>query len=53
MLAQALDETQPLLERLKFLAISSRNLDEFFEIRVAGIMELIDANLGTREPRTA
>ncbi|TCK06173.1 polyphosphate kinase 1 [Marinobacterium mangrovicola] len=34
-LEQALDETQPLLERLMFLLIFSSNLDEFFEIRVA------------------
>ncbi|MBU0790059.1 MAG: hypothetical protein KKC55_06155, partial [Gammaproteobacteria bacterium] len=33
-LAQAQDERVPLLERLKFLCISSSNLDEFFEIRV-------------------
>jgi len=35
-LDQALDETNPLLERVKFLGIVSSNLDEFFEIRVAG-----------------
>lgn len=40
-LAQALDETHPLLERLKFLVIFSSNLDEFFEIRVAGLMQSI------------
>lgn len=36
-LDQALDERMPLLERLKFLLIFSRNMDEFFEIRVAGL----------------
>jgi polyphosphate kinase len=36
-LKQALDGTLPLLERLKFLCISSTNLDEFFEIRVSGL----------------
>ncbi|HZW25596.1 MAG TPA: polyphosphate kinase 1 [Gallionella sp.] len=38
-LAQAEDPAVPLLERLKYLCIVSSNLDEFFEIRVAGLME--------------
>ena len=44
-LEEAQDSNNPLLERVKFLAISSTNLDEFFEIRVAGVMEMVDAGL--------
>ena len=40
-LAQAEDLRIPLLERLKYLCIGSSNLDEFFEIRVAGLMEQV------------
>ncbi len=39
MLDQAFDADNPLLERLKFLAIVSSNLDEFFEVRVAGLKQ--------------
>jgi polyphosphate kinase len=38
---QALDDETPLLERLRFLCIASTNLDEYFEIRVAGIREQV------------
>jgi len=41
-LAQALDPEMPLLERLRFLCISCTNLDEFFEIRVAGLMQRME-----------
>lgn len=42
-LEEAEDPTQPLMERVKFLTIFSSNLDEFFEIRVAGIKQQIES----------
>ncbi|MGJ0431385.1 polyphosphate kinase 1 [Methylobacter sp.] len=39
-LAQAKDEKVPLLERLNYLCISSSNLDEFFEVRVASVLQM-------------
>jgi polyphosphate kinase len=41
-LEEAQDETNPLLERVKFLAITASNLDEFVEIRVAGFLQRIE-----------
>jgi polyphosphate kinase len=41
-LQQALDPSVPLLERLNYLCISSTNLDEFFEVRVAGLIQQVE-----------
>ena len=49
-LEQAVDPLHPLLERLNFLLIFSRNLDEFFEIRVAGVMERLAMDTEIRGP---
>ena len=49
-LAQADDRDVPLLERLKFLCIFSSNMDEFFEVRMAGLKEQIRANATQRSP---
>ena len=42
-LDEALDTSQPILERVKFLAIFASNIDEFFMIRVSGLMEKLGA----------
>jgi polyphosphate kinase len=49
-LAEALDSRTPLLERLKFLAIFSSNLDEFFMVRVAGLKRQVEAQVESLTP---
>src|SRR5437763_4745031 len=49
-LEEAQDPTQPLIERVKFLTIVSSNLDEFFEIRVAGIKQQIESETSDISP---
>ena len=49
-LEEAQDESNPLLERVKFLAITASNLDEFVEIRVAGVLQRIEDGYAELNP---
>jgi polyphosphate kinase len=49
-LSEAFDPRTPLLERLKFMAIFSSNLDEFFMVRVAVLMNQVDADVTSLTP---
>src|SRR5262245_21864958 len=49
-LEEALDPRHPILERLKFLAIFSSNLDEFFMVRVSGLKETLEGGFNERSP---
>jgi polyphosphate kinase len=49
-LALAEDDSQPLLERVKYLAIYCANLDEFFQVRVSGLREQVSAGVASATP---
>ncbi len=49
-LAQACEQTVPLLERVKFVAICSANLDEFFQVRVSALKNQVDAGITALGP---
>ncbi|OXC80190.1 Polyphosphate kinase [Caballeronia sordidicola] len=49
-MSQAADTAVPLLERLRFICITSSNLDEFFEVRMAGMQEQMRDNPGSLSP---
>ncbi|MBT5800707.1 MAG: polyphosphate kinase 1 [Gemmatimonadetes bacterium] len=49
-LEEALDQRNPLLERVKFMAIVASNLDEFYEVRVAGVLQLHESSANPSRP---
>jgi len=49
-LDEAREDSLPLLERLKFLAITASNLDEFFMVRVGGLQVLVEQGISTPDP---
>src|SRR4051812_4363319 len=49
-LAEAFDERNPLLERVRFLAIAANNLDEFLMVRVFSVRQKLRAGVTTRTP---
>jgi len=48
-LEEAQDKTNPVLERLKFLAITASNLDEFFMVRVSNLMDMMESDVPIRD----
>ena len=51
-LSEAMDETVPLLERLKFIEIFTSNLDEFFMIRVGSLFDMAQTDSQTKDARS-
>jgi polyphosphate kinase len=49
-LEEVRDPSNPLLERIKFFTIFSSNLDEYFEVRVAGLKQQIEGDVVERSP---